>query len=69
MSNPNDYFAGASFDPTNGNAVFPRSTKKAWTQREDHLLLQLTEIHGKTNWNIIAEGLNGRSGAICHIFR
>lgn len=40
-------------------------TKKSWTADEDERLLNLTKIHGTTNWTLIAEGLATRSGKQC----
>jgi len=40
-------------------------TKKSWTSDEDKILLDLTKIHGTTNWTLIAEGLPNRSGKQC----
>ncbi len=39
--------------------------KKSWTSEEDKVLLDLTKIHGTTNWTLIAEGLPNRSGKQC----
>lgn len=40
-------------------------TKKSWTSEEDNALIELTKLHGITNWTQIAEGLPNRSGKQC----
>lgn len=39
--------------------------KKPWTSDEDNLLLQLAKQNGTSNWGLIAEKLENRSGKQC----
>jgi len=39
--------------------------KRTWTPVEDAAILRLVEIHGPSNWSIIAEGTPGRTGKQC----
>lgn len=39
--------------------------KKPWTADEDNQLLELAKVHGTTNWGLIAEKLDNRSGKQC----
>lgn len=42
-----------------------RAKKKTWTKAEDAQLAQLVDVHGTTNWTLIAEHLPKRTGKQC----
>jgi hypothetical protein len=45
--------------------VNPDLVKGAWTAEEDSQLLQLVQVHGPQDWNLIAEHIPGRIGKQC----
>jgi hypothetical protein len=42
-----------------------RLCKRTWTPREDATILSLVQQHGASNWSLIADGLESRSGKQC----
>lgn len=47
------------------NLISSQKGKKIWTEEEDAMLKSLVEIHGTTNWTLIAQSLPERSGKQC----
>lgn len=47
------------------NIISSQKGKKTWTEDEDILLRKLVEIHGTTNWSLVAQSLPERTGKQC----
>ncbi len=39
--------------------------KRTWTPKEDTIILNLVQLHGASNWSLIADGLVNRTGKQC----
>lgn len=42
-----------------------KTIKKTWVPEEDRLLLQLIDLHGSTNWSLVAQHMESRTGKQC----